>query len=161
MTLSLKGKLLIAMPDMEDTLFSRSVVFLCAKASTETMNQLEQTELLNGGPVEQHRGFVLHSADYNGDDTSLDVTAHFKLTATVDILQDMALARGPQQSLLALGYSGWSPGQLENEILHNGWLHCDADAEILFSTDWASKHRRAMEKLGVDPRMLSREAGHS
>lgn len=132
-----------------------------AKVTADTMIRLEQTAILSGGPVEQHRGFVLHSADYQGDDTSLDVTPGFRLTATVDILQDMALARGPQRSLLALGYSGWSPGQLENEILHNGWLHCDADAELLFSTEWDSKHRRAMEKLGVDPGMLSSEAGHS
>jgi putative transcriptional regulator len=191
MITSLKGKLLIAMPGMEDTLFSQSVVFLCAHgvegamgliinkplpglnfmeladrldladATPETMIALTETAILNGGPVEQHRGFVLHSADYVGDDTSLQVTSQFKLTATIDILQDMALSRGPKRYMLALGYSGWSPGQLENEILHNGWLHCDADAEIVFSTAWANKHRRAMEKLGVDPRMLSREAGHS
>jgi putative transcriptional regulator len=190
MTTSLKGKLLIAMPSMEDSLFSRSVVFLCAHApegamgliinkpmpglnfmeladrlnladaTADTMLRLEQTAILNGGPVEQHRGFVLHSADYVGDETSLDVTPAIKLTATVDILQDMALARGPQMTLLALGYSGWSPGQLENEILHNGWLHCDADADLLFSPDWDNKHRRALEKLGVDPRMLSAQAGH-
>lgn len=191
MTTSLKGKLLIAMPGMQDSLFSRSVVFLCAHApegamgliinkpmpglnfmeladrldladaSTDTMLKLEQTAILNGGPVEQHRGFVLHSADYRGDETSLDVTPAIKLTATIDILQDMAMARGPQQTLLALGYSGWSPGQLENEILHNGWLHCDVDADLLFSSDWENKHRRALEKLGVDPRMLSTQAGHS
>jgi putative transcriptional regulator len=132
-----------------------------ASASLETMSKLETTPILNGGPVEQHRGFVLHSTDYNGDDSSLDVTDSVKLTATVDILQDMAAAAGPEQYLLALGYAGWSPGQLENEILHNGWLHCDADTELLFSTDWAGKHRLALQKLGVDPRMLSREAGHA
>lgn len=191
MTTSLKGKLLIAMPSMEDSLFSRSVVFLCAHApegamgliinkpmpglnfmeladrldladaTADTLLQLEERAILSGGPVEQHRGFVLHSADYAGDETSLEVVPGVKLTATVDILQDMALAKGPERTLLALGYSGWSPGQLENEILHNGWLHCDADAELLFSSDWDSKHRRAMEKLGVDPRMLSAQAGHS
>lgn len=191
MTTSLKGKLLIAMPGMEDSLFSRSVVFLCAhapegamgliinkpmpvfnfmeladrldltNATADTLQQLEQTAILSGGPVEQHRGFVLHSDDYTGDETSLEVVPGIKLTATVDILQDMVLARGPERTLLALGYSGWSPGQLENEILHNGWLHCDVDADLLFSSDWGSKHRLAMEKLGVDPRMLSAQAGHS
>jgi putative transcriptional regulator len=190
MTTSLKGKLLIAMPGMEDSLFSKSVVFLCAhgpegamgliinkpmpglnfmeladrldldKATPDTLRHLEQTAILSGGPVEQHRGFVLHSADYVGDDSSLEVAGHFKLTATIDILQDMALSRGPKRCLLALGYSGWSPGQLENEILHNGWLHCDVDAELLFSTAWDAKHSRAMQKLGVDPRMLSAQAGH-
>jgi putative transcriptional regulator len=191
MTTSLKGNLLIAMPSMEDSLFARSLVFLCAhgpegamgliinkpmpgvnfleladrlnftKATADTMVKLETTAVLAGGPVEQHRGFVLHSAEYEGDDTSLAVSSAFKLTATIDILQDMVLGKGPQRYVLALGYSGWSPGQLENEILHNGWLHCDADEDLLFSTDWAMKHTRAMEKLGVDPRMLSREAGHS
>jgi putative transcriptional regulator len=190
MMTSLKGKLLIAMPSMEDSLFSRSVVFLCAhgpegamglivnkpmpglnftemsgrvdlsKAQPQAMAELDLADILNGGPVEQNRGFVLHSADYKGDESSLRVSPQVTLTATVDILEHMTQARGPQRSLLALGYSGWSPGQLENEILHNGWLHCDADVGLLFSTDWNTKHRRALEKLGVDPRMLSAQAGH-
>jgi putative transcriptional regulator len=191
MMTSLKGKLLIAMPSMEDSTFSRSVVFLCAHSpegamgliinkpmpglnfmeladrldfsqTTETLrDQLEQTPILMGGPVEQHRGFVLHSPDYANDDNSLDVMSDYKLTATIDILQDMAKGQGPVQRVLALGYSGWSPGQLENEILHNGWLHCDADADLVFSPDWPGKHKRALAKLGIDPRLLSSEAGHS
>jgi putative transcriptional regulator len=188
---SLKGKLLISMPGMTDTTFNESVVFLCAhsaegamgiiinkpmpglnfmeladhvdmgRTTQDVMQRLEQTPILMGGPVEQHRGFVLHSQDYAQDDGSLDVNADFKLTATIDILQDMALDRGPLQRVIALGYSGWSPGQLENEMLHNGWLHCDADADLVFSPDWPSKHRRALGKLGIDPRMLSATAGHS
>jgi putative transcriptional regulator len=130
------------------------------KARPETMAELELLTILNGGPVEQNRGFVLHSADYKGDESSLQVTPQVTLTATIDVLQDMTEARGPRRSVLTLGYSGWSPGQLEDEILRNGWLHCDADANLLFSTDWNQKHRRALEKLGVDPRMLSSEAGH-
>jgi putative transcriptional regulator len=191
MLTSLKGKLLISMPGMIDTTFNESVVFLCAhseegamgiiinkpmpglnfmeltehldmtRTKPDVLQRLEQTPILMGGPVEQHRGFVLHSADYGLDESSLDVTTGFKLTATVDILQDMARARGPFQSVMALGYSGWSPGQLEDEMLHNGWLHCDADADLVFSPDWPEKHRRALEKLGVDPRMLSATAGHS
>ncbi len=188
---SLKAKLLISMPGMTDTTFNESVVFLCAhseegamgliinkpmaglnfmeladrldfsKTTPELRARLEQMPILMGGPVEQHRGFVLHGADYGRDEGSLDVAPGFKLTATVDILQDMARARGPGQSVLALGYAGWSPGQLEDEMLHNGWLHCDADADLVFSPDWPSKHRRALEKLGIDPRMLSATAGHS
>ncbi len=188
---SLKGKLLIAMPSMEDSTFGRSVVFLCAhsaegamgliinkpmpglnfmeladrldfsKTTEDVREQLEQTPILMGGPVEQHRGFVLHSPEYVNGEHSLDVVPEFKLTATVDVLQDMAMGQGPLQKVLALGYSGWSPGQLENEILHNGWLHCDADADLVFSPDWPSKHARAMAKLGIDPRLLSAEAGHS
>ncbi len=191
MTTSLKGKLLMAMPGMVDTTFAGSVVFLCAhspegamgliinkpmpdlnfmeladrldmsKTTEETMARLTQTPILIGGPVEQHRGFVLHSVDYSGDESSLEIGPTFKLTATLDVLQDMALGRGPLQSILTLGYSGWSPGQLESEILHNGWLHCDADADLVFSPDWPSKHHRALAKLGVDPRMLSAVAGHS
>ena len=187
---SLKGKLLISMPGMTDTTFNESVVFLCAhsaegamgiiinkpmpglnfmeladhldmkRTTQDVMQRLEQTPILMGGPVEQHRGFVLHSPDYARDDGSLDVSSDFKLTATIDILQDMAMDRGPLQKVIALGYSGWSPGQLENEMLHNGWLHCDAVSDLVFSRDWPSKHRRALAKLGVDPRMLSATAGH-
>jgi putative transcriptional regulator len=188
---SLAGKLLIAMPSMTDLTFGESVVLLCAhsrdgamgviinkpmpgvhfmelaeridlsKLSHARRDLIEQTPVLMGGPVDQHRGFVLHGADYTGDDNSLNVVGDYKLTASLAILEDMAFGRGPLRSVVALGYSGWSPGQLENEIKHNGWLHCDADADLVFSTDWPTKHRRAMAKLGIDPRMLSREAGHS
>jgi putative transcriptional regulator len=191
MMTSLLGKLLIAMPSMEDTTFSRSVVFICAHSpegamgliinkpmpglnfmeladrldfsgtTDDVMQSLEQMPILMGGPVEQHRGFVLHTSDYGDESSSLDVPPDFKLTATTDILQDMAVGKGPLQRILALGYSGWSPGQLENEILHNGWLHCDADADLVFSPDWPGKHARAMAKLGIDPRLLSTQAGHS
>jgi putative transcriptional regulator len=174
MMTSLLGKLLIAMPSMEDTTFSRSVVFICAHSpegamgliinkpmpglnfmeladrldfsgtTDDVMQSLEQMPILMGGPVEQHRGFVLHTSDYGDESSSLDVPPDFKLTATTDILQDMAVGKGPLQRILALGYSGWSPGQLENEILHNGWLHCDADADLVFSPEWPGKHARAM-----------------
>jgi putative transcriptional regulator len=191
MTTNLTGKLLIAMPSMMDSTFGESVVFLCAhstegamgliinkpmpglnfleladqldlsKVPEDMQEKLQQTPLLMGGPVEQHRGFVLHSADYKVEASSLDVTAAFKLSATTDILQAIAMGKGPLQTVLALGYAGWSPGQLENEILHNGWLHCDADADLVFSPDWPNKHRRAMAKIGIDPRMLSSSAGHA
>ncbi len=189
--ISLAGKLLIAMPTMVDTTFTRSVIFLCAhapegamgliinkpmpglnfmefadhldfsKTPDHVLQTLEQTPILMGGPVEQHRGFVLHSAEYANDDGTLDVAPEFKVTATTDVLQDMALGKGPLQRFLALGYAGWSPGQLEDEISHNGWLHCDADADLVFSPDWSNKHGRAMAKLGIDPSLLSMEAGHS
>jgi putative transcriptional regulator len=191
MTTSLKGKLLISMPGMVDTTFADSVVFVCehspegamgliinkpmpglnfmeladrldmSRTQAITRKELELTPILMGGPVDQRRGFVLHSSDYVANEASLEVLPGFRLTATLDILQDMAFAKGPRQHVLTLGYSGWSPGQLENEILHNGWLHCDADTDLVFSPDWPSKHRRAMAKLGIDPRMLSATAGHS
>ena len=132
-----------------------------SKTDEETRARLEQTPLLMGGPVDQHRGFVLHSADYGTDDDSLVIDSGFKLTATVDVLQDMAFGKGPMQTTLALGYAGWSPGQLENEMLHNGWLHCDADADLIFGDDVDEKYLRALRKIGVDPGMLSNEAGHA
>ena len=132
-----------------------------SRSTDETMARLEQMPILTGGPVDQHRGFVLHGADYHVKDGSLPVTMDFRLTASLDILQDMAEGKGSLQSALLLGYSGWSPGQLENEIMQNGWLHCDADADLLFSPDWPKKHHKALAKLGVDPRLLSATAGHS
>ena len=114
-----------------------------------------------GGPVEQQRGFVLHSSEYKVGEGSIKVNRDFSLTATVDVLQDMALGKGPRRSLLALGYSGWSPGQLENEIKHNGWLHCDATHDLVFSADTSNTYQRAMSSLGIDPAMLSTSAGHA
>lgn len=114
-----------------------------------------------GGPVEPGRGFVLHTSDYFAVDSSLPVTSHIALTATLDILRAMARGEGPKRAMLALGYSGWAPGQLEDEIQHNGWLHCQADEELLFGTAHEEKYHRALAKIGVDPAMLSSEAGHA
>jgi len=113
-----------------------------------------------GGPVEPGRGFVLHTSDYFSADASLPVTQKIALTATLDILRAMAKGQGPQRALLALGYSGWAPGQLEDEIQRNGWLHCDADEDLLFGVAQEEKYNMALRKLGVDPAMLSSEAGH-
>jgi putative transcriptional regulator len=114
-----------------------------------------------GGPVEPGRGFVLHTSDYFSADSSLPVTPRIALTATLDILRAMAKGEGPQRAMLALGYSGWAPGQLEDEIQHNGWLHCAADEELLFGTAHEDKYGHALAKIGVDPAMLSSEAGHA
>ncbi|MGH6854486.1 MAG: YqgE/AlgH family protein [Aestuariivirga sp.] len=114
-----------------------------------------------GGPVEPGRGFVLHTSDYFSADASLPVTSRIALTATLDILRAMAKGEGPKRAMLALGYSGWAPGQLEDEIQHNGWLHCAADEELLFGTPHEDKYHRALAKIGVDPAMLSSEAGHA
>ena len=113
-----------------------------------------------GGPVEPQRGFVLHTSDYFSADASLPVTEHVALTATLDILRAMAHGRGPQQAILALGYSGWAPGQLENEIQSNGWLTCAADDALVFQAANDDKYTLALRKLGVDPAMLSGDAGH-
>lgn len=114
-----------------------------------------------GGPVETGRGFVLHSADYYADDSTLPIDEGVCLTATIDILRAMARGSGPDQALLALGYAGWAPGQLENEIQSNGWLHCPADAELIFDRDINAKYHRALTKIGIDPSRLVNDSGHA
>lgn len=116
--------------------------------------------VLFGGPVEPARGFVLHTTDYFASDSSLRVSKRIALTATIDILRAMAKGEGPRRAVLALGYSGWAPGQLEDEIQRNGWLNCAADEDILFHSAHEQKYMMAMRKIGVDPAMLSSEAGH-
>lgn len=116
--------------------------------------------VLFGGPVEQNRGFVLHSRDYFSASSSLPIQDDIALTATVEILEAIARGEGPLKLLLALGYSGWVAGQLEDEMKHNGWLTCEPDDDLLFGTDQDSKYVRALHKIGVDPSMLSAEAGH-
>jgi putative transcriptional regulator len=113
-----------------------------------------------GGPVDPGRGFVLHSADYREEGT-LGIGDEFAMTATLDILRAMGKGEGPRQSLLALGYAGWAPGQLDAEIQANGWLSVDADADLVFGESDDSKWRRALGKLGVSPSMLSTDAGHA
>ena len=118
-------------------------------------------QVLKGGPVETQRGFVLHSSDYHVADTTMPIDKTVSLTATVDILRAIAQGAGPYQAVLALGYAGWSPGQLEKEIQQNGWLSCEADADLVFGADLDSKYGRAMRKIGIDPAMLVSEAGHA
>lgn len=114
-----------------------------------------------GGPVETGRGFVLHTADYYAAESTLPIDENVSLTATIDILKAIASGSGPMRALLALGYAGWAPGQLENEIHANGWLTCHADAEIIFETEISNKYDRAMAKLGVHPSFLVAESGHA
>lgn len=181
----LTGNLLIAMPQMEDERFVRSVVYVCAHTSDGAMGivinkvvdsisfpdllkQLsiglkEKNEKIRvhfGGPVETGRGFVLHSADYVQDAT-LVINKQFALTATIDILKDIAGGDGPQKCILALGYAGWSPGQLDKEIQANGWLSVPADNELVFGSEPDMKWERAMAKIGIDFSMLSGNAGHA
>jgi len=123
--------------------------------------ELMQMPVLFGGPVEQGRGFVLHTSDYFTADSSLPVAENIALTATVDILRAMARGEGPERAVLALGYSGWAPGQLESEIQHNGWLTCQADEELVFGLDFEDRYAAALRKLKIDPAMLSSDAGHA
>ena len=113
-----------------------------------------------GGPVEPGRGFVLHSSDYFLPANSMRVDRRIALTATLDILRAMAAGKGPERAFLALGYAGWAPGQLDDEILRNGWLHCAMDDALIFGEDHDTKYASALGTIGVDPLMLSSEAGH-
>jgi putative transcriptional regulator len=114
-----------------------------------------------GGPVETGRGFVLHSSDYFIENSTLPIDSQVSLTATLEILKAIAAGNGPQSAMLALGYAGWSPGQLDSEIQANGWLHCPALPELIFDTNLDSKYVRALSLMGVDPAHLSGEAGHA
>lgn len=180
----LTGSLLVAMPGMGDERFARTVIFLCAHSEdgamglvvNKVMDELTLPALLRqldvepgavgdepihfGGPVETSRGFVLHSADYVRDST-LVINEHMALTATVEVLRAIARGEGPVRKVLALGYAGWSAGQLDAEIQANGWLSVPADDEIVFGADNDGKWARALAKLGVTPAMLSGEAGHA
>lgn len=121
----------------------------------------ESMKVLRGGPVDTGRGFVLHSSDFYIENATLRIDDGVCLTATVDILRAIANGSGPKHAILALGYAGWAPGQLETEIQSNGWLHCDADADLIFGDDIDDKYNRALQKIGIDPGMLSNEAGHA
>jgi putative transcriptional regulator len=114
-----------------------------------------------GGPVETGRGFVLHSSDYFAADSTLPIDANVSLTATVDILRAIASGNGPSRAMLALGYAGWRPGQLEDEIQANGWLHCPSDLDLLFDRNLDQKYERALSKIGIDPSHLVCDAGHA
>jgi putative transcriptional regulator len=181
----LTGQFLIAMPAMPDQRFARSVIYVCAHSSDGAMGliinkpmnaitfpdlleqlDIQPTELVRdlpvqqGGPVEAGRGFVLHSADFMREGTMV-VDDDVALTATVDILRAIAAGEGPRDHLLALGYAGWAPGQLDQELQANGWLHVPSDHEILFDRNLDTKWERAIAKLGISPAMLSGETGHA
>jgi putative transcriptional regulator len=117
--------------------------------------------VLKGGPVETERGFVLHSADFFIENSTLPIDEGICLTATLDILKAIARGDGPASAVLALGYAGWAPGQLEIELQNNGWLHCSADRDLIFGTDVGVKYDRALQKIGIRPGMLSSDVGHA
>ena len=121
---------------------------------------VSQKELHTGGPVEPGRGFVLHSPDYHSA-TTLKVNGEVSLTATLEILRDIAVGKGPKDYFLALGYSGWGAGQLEDEIAANGWLTCNHGSRIIYDRDHDTKYMRVMKSMGIDPRLISGETGHA
>lgn len=128
---------------------------------SELSDEVASMPVHKGGPVETGRGFVLHSSDYFVPDSTMPIRNDVCLTATLEILKAIAAGKGPRRSLLALGYAGWSPGQLESEIQANGWLNCPADADLIFDDDNESKYERALAKIGVDPSHLVSDAGHA
>jgi putative transcriptional regulator len=127
----------------------------------ELPSRAGEVKVLKGGPVETGRGFVLHSADFFIENSTLPIDNGICLTATLDILKAIARGQGPASAVLALGYAGWAPGQLESEIQANGWLNCDADPQLVFSTRPELKYETALRKIGIDPAKLSSDAGHA
>jgi len=123
--------------------------------------KLQEHTVHFGGPVETSRGFVLHSPDYFQASSTVQMADGFSLTSTPDVLKAMLTGTGPEHSIVALGYAGWSPGQLENEIKHNGWLHCDADPDLVFGIELEAKYDNALSTLGITSSQLIADAGHA
>jgi putative transcriptional regulator len=182
----LHGKMLVAAPTMIDPRFEKTVVVLCVHHGDGAMGiivnrmhpNLKYQDMMvqiglpknvlatshpiiyAGGPVEGGRGFVLHSTDW-GEHSTLDIDGELGMTATIDVLKEIAAGKGPKQSLLSRGYAGWAPGQLEAEIQANGWMVTEADPSIIFSPDLATKWHRALHGMGIRPDLLSGVVGHA
>lgn len=185
--MNLTGKLLIAMPGIGDPRFEHSVIFLCSHGEEGAMGliinkvapEVKLNNLLSqldipledeesgaqqirfGGPVETQRGFVLHSQDYESSINSLNVPPGYGMTATLDILEDIAQGAGPEKMLIMLGYAGWGPGQLETEIIANGWLTAESSDALMFETADNEKWGAALATLGIDPLTLSASSGNA
>lgn len=187
----LEGQVLIAMPHMPDPKMEQATIFLCAHSERGAMglvlnklvNNMSFTELLRqlrimpparrgpgkavqfGGPVETGRGFVLHSSEYSAGESTMKIGQasglNVGLTATVDVVKDIAEGRGPQASMLALGYAGWGAGELETQIQRNAWLTCPADDYLLFGPQLEGKWLHSIQKLGINPSQLSRDTGRA
>lgn len=181
----LTGRLLIAMPAIGDPRFERTVIYMCSHDEASALGlivnrpasvdpgdllrrldispgpALRRIPVVVGGPVERSRGFVLHSSDWRSPGATMEVTPQTSMTASVDVLRALAAGTGPARAVLALGYSGWGPGQLEREIRANGWLIGEPEEDIVFGPDLAGKWRAALARLGIDHRMLSAGGGQA
>jgi putative transcriptional regulator len=182
----LSGKLLVAMPGIDDPRFERAVLYICdhtdehamglavnrpvdgltvpdllSRLGVESEIRMPPDLVLLGGPVERERGFVLHTDDYVCAGSSVPVGKGVALTATREVLQALASDERPRKSVLALGYAGWGPGQLEREVRDNIWLVCDPDEALIFGDDHDHKWARALERIGVDAAWLSGTAGRA
>ncbi len=181
----LTGQILIAMPNMPDPRFARTVIYICSHGPTGAMglvlNRLlgeasfhsllaqlnipvtdatPNLPIHHGGPVETTRGFVLHSTDYSREGM-VAIDDSIGLSATIEILQAISEGHGPERFMMALGYTGWDSGQLDNEIKSNGWITAPADDALLFDSDLDTKWERALSKIGISPFLLSGDAGHA
>lgn len=181
----LTGKLVIAMPHLEDSRFYQAVIYICGHDETggmgimvnKPLSSVKYTDLLDqlsiiypstvpdlpihyGGPVEIGRGFVLHTAEYMTDSSTL-INDNLALTATLDILRAIAFGTGPVKHLMALGYVGWGAFQLEQEIQNNGWIVIDASEDLIFTAEIDSIWKSAMASIGVNPNNMSLDYGHA
>ncbi|MBT9384854.1 YqgE/AlgH family protein [Pseudooceanicola sp. CBS1P-1] len=184
--LNLTGQILIAMPGIGDSRFEHSVILICAhgddgamglminrhagqvtlgalcdQLSIDVPRKMAERAVHSGGPVERERGFVLHSSEYKGSVSTLPISDELSMTATLDILEDIAEGRGPARSMMMLGYCGWAPGQLEAELGENGWLIGDPTQELIFDRENAQKWGMSMTAQGINPLLLSPAAGRA
>jgi len=186
--MKLTGRLLIATPQMGDPRFKDAVIYVCSHDRSGAMGiiinkqviksggalqlsdmltnigiegdvKVADTPVLQGGPVDIDRGFVLHTSDYFKTDTSLKLSDTLNLTSTKDILEALVNDEAPEKAMLAVGYSGWGAGQIEEELQHNAWIVADADETLIFDTDLDGKWAKALASLGIRPEMLSRIGG--
>ncbi len=185
-SMQLCGKLLVAMPGMGDPRFEHAVILVCAHSDEGSMgliinkrlpdlsfdglldhlsiakaSQDRQIHVHFGGPVERGRGFVLHSPDYISSATTMQIEGGYGMTATLDVLEAMAQGEGPDKALVALGYTGWGPGQLDAEIARNDWLTVEPSESLIFAANDATKWTAALRGMGIDPLNLSATAGHA
>ena len=185
-TASLRNSFLLATPSMRDSRFRFAVIYMVSHDRSGAMGiivnkskpglfisdlleqvgidgevQVADAPILNGGPVDIDRGFVLHSSDYFKPDSSLIISDTLSLTSTKDVLESLVSEDHPKHAMLAVGYAGWGPGQLEKEIAENSWLVTDADESLVFSEDLGSKWALALEEMGIDPSCLSQSGGQA
>ena len=184
--ISLANQFLIAMPTMDDSFFGRTVTYICEhddqgamglvvnkttdmtvsrllkeiKINQDEIPQLEDHQVLSGGPVQTDRGFVLHSGNREWS-SSLQLDKNIMVTTSKDILEKLSTDEGPNDFILTLGYAGWSPGQLEQELANNSWLTIDADPDLIFNTPIEQRWEKAVQKLGIDISQLSSFTGHA
>jgi putative transcriptional regulator len=182
---NLTGKFLIAMPGMGDPRFENSLIYICDYSDDGAMGLIVNKpvddpnfdqlcdhllvartsdapiDVVYGGPVEQKRGFVLHTTDYTPDEAGRVLGHDLAMSTTLSVIEDLARGQGPTKAMVAMGFAGWSPGQLEREIQENTWLICEGDPELIFSRNFDEKWKTALVRAGVDPRLLAPVMGHA